>query len=164
MDSGSCSQIYVIVQMACKPVPLHGDRFPFQPFISTSASRAILIYIPYSAWRKYAARGSESTSTLRESNDMEKLLNICPKSKMERRNGAFRKMPHLIWGFRLVFTLILASRAARTKHELFSYLPWQIFTYKCQKSSRCGLRPGPHYCVFVWKRIHFDAFRTSVFI
>lgn len=33
---------------------------------STVASRAIRMYMPFSAWRKYAALGSVSTSTLRE--------------------------------------------------------------------------------------------------
>lgn len=33
---------------------------------STVANRAMRMYMPFSAWRKYAARGSESTSTLRE--------------------------------------------------------------------------------------------------
>jgi len=38
---------------------------------STVASRAIRMYMPFSAWRKYAALGSVSTSTLREKHKKE---------------------------------------------------------------------------------------------
>ena len=77
--------------MDCRPVPFHLDSFPLQPFISTSARRAILMYIPYSAWRKYAARGSESTSTLRESNDIQNYLTSASILKRKDEMGLSEK-------------------------------------------------------------------------
>lgn len=41
--------------------------------LSTVASRAILMYMPFSAWRKYAALGSVSTSTLKDEKEEQKI-------------------------------------------------------------------------------------------
>ena len=45
-----------------------------------------------------------------------------------------------------------------TNYPLLTFFP--IFYIKEPFSNR--LRPCPHWCVFVWDRIHFDAFRPSV--